>query len=85
MFQGKYQDAQQVTAFSDILGATNEHSGNGANDGANDTEVSAENIRVVADTAVREICIYCTCWLYSLCNFPYRQHYENSCSYNFEC
>jgi len=34
---------------------------------------------------VREICIYCTCWLYSLCNFQYRQHYENSCSYNFEC
>jgi hypothetical protein len=23
--------------------------------------------------------------LYSLCNFQYRQHYENSCSYNFEC
>ena len=34
---------------------------------------------------VREICIYCTCWLYSLCNFQYRQHYEHSCSYNFDC
>jgi hypothetical protein len=34
---------------------------------------------------VREICIYCTCWLYSLCNFQYRQQYENTCSYNFEC
>ena len=32
-----------------------------------------------------EICIYCTCWLYSLCNFPYRQHYENTCSYNVDC
>ena len=27
----------------------------------------------------------CTCWWYSLCNFQYRQHYENTCSYNFEC
>jgi hypothetical protein len=34
---------------------------------------------------VREISVYCTCWLYSLCNFQYRQQYENTCSYNFEC
>ena len=34
---------------------------------------------------VREIGLYCTCWLYSLCNFQYRQQYENTCSYNFEC
>ena len=34
---------------------------------------------------VREICLYDTCWLYSLCNFQYRQHYENTCLYNFEC
>ena len=27
----------------------------------------------------------CTCWLYSLCNFQYRQQFENTCSYNFEC
>jgi hypothetical protein len=33
---------------------------------------------------VREIGIYCTCWWYSLCNFQYRQHYENTFSYNFE-
>ena len=34
---------------------------------------------------VREIGIYDTCWWYSLCNFQYRQHYENTCWYNFEC
>ena len=38
-----------------------------------------------ATASVREICIYCTCWWYSLCNFQYRQQYENTCSYNFEC
>ena len=27
----------------------------------------------------------CTCWWYSLCNFQYRQHYENTCSYNVDC
>ena len=26
----------------------------------------------------------CTCWLYSLCNFQYRQQYEKTCLYNFE-
>ena len=26
-----------------------------------------------------------TCWWYSLCNFLYRQHYEQTCSYNFDC
>ena len=84
VFQGKYQDAKQVTAFSDMLGATDEHSG--ANEGANDTEVSAENIHVVADTADQgKISVYCTCWWYSLCNFQYRSLYENTCSYNFEC
>ena len=35
--------------------------------------------------AVRTKHIYDTCWLYSLCNFQYRQHYENTCSYNFDC
>jgi hypothetical protein len=35
--------------------------------------------------AVRKISVYCTCWWYSLCNFQYRQHYENTCSYNVEC
>jgi len=34
---------------------------------------------------VREIGIYDTCWWYSLCNFQYRQHYENTGSYNFDC
>jgi hypothetical protein len=34
---------------------------------------------------VREICLYYTCWWYSLCNFQYRQHYENTCSDHFEC
>ena len=29
--------------------------------------------------------IYDTCWLYSLCNFQYRQQYENTCSYIFGC
>jgi hypothetical protein len=38
-----------------------------------------------AITLVREICLYYTCWLYLLCNFQYRQHYENTCSYNFDC
>jgi uncharacterized membrane protein YbjE (DUF340 family) len=23
--------------------------------------------------------------VYSLCNFQYRQQYENTCAYNFEC
>jgi hypothetical protein len=27
----------------------------------------------------------CTCWWYSLCNFQYRQHYENTCSDHFDC
>ena len=27
----------------------------------------------------------CTCWWYSLCNFQYRQQFENTCSYNVEC
>ena len=39
----------------------------------------------VFDEAVREIGLYDTCWWYSLCNFQYRQHYENTFSYNFEC
>jgi hypothetical protein len=39
----------------------------------------------IGDFWVREIGIYCTCWWYSLCNFQYRQHYENTCSYNFDC
>ena len=34
---------------------------------------------------VREIGLYDTCWWYSLCNFQYRQQYENTCWYNFEC
>jgi hypothetical protein len=29
--------------------------------------------------------VYCTCWLYSLCHFQYRQQYEHTCSYHFEC
>jgi hypothetical protein len=28
---------------------------------------------------------YCTCWLYMLCNFQYRQHYENTCLDHFDC
>jgi hypothetical protein len=39
----------------------------------------------VESDLVREIDIYYTCWLYSLCNFQYRQHSENTCSYNFDC
>ena len=27
----------------------------------------------------------CACWLYSLCNFQYRQQYEKTCSDHFEC
>ena len=34
---------------------------------------------------VREIGVYDTCWWYSLCNFQYRQQYEHTCSYNFDC
>jgi hypothetical protein len=34
---------------------------------------------------VREIGLCYTCWWYSLCNFQYRQHYENTCSYNVDC
>ena len=34
---------------------------------------------------VREICLYYTCWWYSLCHFQYRQQSEKTCSYNFEC
>jgi hypothetical protein len=34
---------------------------------------------------VREIGLYHTCWWYSLCNFQYRQHYENTGSYNLDC
>ena len=28
---------------------------------------------------------YCTCWLYMLCNFQYRQQYENTCLDNVDC
>jgi hypothetical protein len=28
--------------------------------------------------------VYDTCWWYSLCNFQYRQQFENTGSYNFE-
>ena len=34
---------------------------------------------------VREICLYYTCWWYSLCNFQYRQHYEHTGPYNVDC
>ena len=37
------------------------------------------------EVSVREICLYYTCWWYSLCNFPYRQQNENTCSYHFDC
>ena len=38
-----------------------------------------------ATTKVREIGLYYTCWWYSLCNFQYRQHYENTCSDHVDC
>ena len=34
---------------------------------------------------VRVIGLYDTCWWYSLCHLEYRQHYEQTCSYNFDC
>ena len=36
-------------------------------------------------TRVREIGLYDTCWWYSLCNFQYRQYYENTGSDHFDC
>ena len=45
----------------------------------------AHSTLVHDDDLVREIGLCYTCWWYSLCNFPYRQHYENTCSYNFDC
>ncbi len=42
---------------------------------------------ISSTVSVREIGIYYTCWLYSLyslCNFQYRPHDENTCSYNVE-
>ena len=30
-------------------------------------------------------CFYCTCWLYSLCNFQYRSNCENTGSDHFDC
>ena len=38
----------------------------------------------VVDFLVREIGLCCTCWWYSLCNFQYRQHYENTGSDHFD-
>ena len=34
---------------------------------------------------VREIGLYDTCWLYSLCNFQYRHQDEQTCSLNVDC
>jgi len=42
-------------------------------------------IELKVEGAVREIGLYDTCWWYSLCNFQYRQQYENTCSYNVDC
>ena len=39
-----------------------------------------EEVRVV-----REIGIFDTCWWYSLCNFQYRQYYENTCPDHLDC
>jgi hypothetical protein len=38
-----------------------------------------------SDRVVREIYHNYTCWWYSLCNFQYRQHYENTCSDHVDC
>ena len=49
------------------------------------TLVLSEEKRTQVMVKVREISVYCTCWWYSLCTFQYRQHYEKTGSYNFEC
>ena len=38
----------------------------------------------IHDVLLKMVSVF-TCWWYSLCNFQYRQHYENTCSYNFDC
>ena len=51
-----------------------------------DFQVRLSSVRSVRQALVRQnICLYYTCWLYSLCNFQYRQQYKNTCSYNFDC
>ena len=56
---------------------------------AGQCEILASDIRsapiLAFVDAVREIGLYYTCWWYSLCNFLYRPHYENTCSYNLDC
>jgi hypothetical protein len=47
--------------------------------------LSASGDEHYSDAEVREMCLYYTCWLYSLCNFQYRQQYENTCSDHFDC
>ena len=44
-----------------------------------------EHWRSATHHHVREICLYCTCWWYSLGTFQYRQQYENTGPYNFDC
>ena len=41
--------------------------------------------RWLTPTQVREIGLYDTCRWYSLCHFPYRQHYEHTCSDHVDC
>ena len=48
-------------------------------------EVQQRRSKREAEGVVRGIYIYDTCWWYSLCNVQYRQHYENTCSYNVDC
>ena len=51
-----------------------------------DAELSRESANLAEkNTMVCDIGLYCTWWWYSLCNFQYRQHYENTCSYNVDC
>ena len=51
----------------------------------NHTQPHAPSLQAMTASIVREIGICCTCWWYSLCDFQYRQHYDHTCSYHFDC
>jgi hypothetical protein len=51
----------------------------------NDGDEKNEYIASWHSTIHGYVCHDHTCWWYSLCTFQYRQHYENTCLYNFDC
>ena len=74
-----------TTAIAWILRATATRGGRGLRATTKNVPRVATATGRVKTGPVRDIGLCDTCWWYSLCNFQYRQHYENTCSYNVDC